>query len=185
MKELLIKEYTNTEIKIRQTKPLQNTISCNFVKGAFIEIIGKHNTKYNVKMINFETGETIWEDNITNNMYTRCDIIYYIKWKIIVTDIKINEIVYIHNFDPTGKRIYIRLDSSAIGDTIAWFPYIEEFKKKHNCKVICSTFHNDLFKKTYKEKTTIPDEKIKKLMKRDIYLDPSECIKYGLVHSCD
>ena len=42
-----------------------------------------------------------------------------------------------------------------------------------------------MIKKTYKEKTTIPDEKIKKLMKRDIYLDPSECIKYGLVHSCD
>jgi autotransporter strand-loop-strand O-heptosyltransferase len=28
-------------------------------------------------------------------------------------------------------------------------PYVEVFRKKHNCKVICSTFHNHLFVESY------------------------------------
>ena len=47
--------------------------------------------------------------------------------------------------------MYIHIDSSSLGDTIAWFPYVEEFRKKHKCNVICSTFNNDFFKKTYPE----------------------------------
>jgi O-phosphoseryl-tRNA(Cys) synthetase len=43
------------------------------------------------------------------------------------------------------------MDSSAIGDTLAWFPYLEEFRKKHNCKLICSTFHNKWFESQYPE----------------------------------
>jgi hypothetical protein len=43
------------------------------------------------------------------------------------------------------------MDSSAIGDTLAWFPYLEEFRKKHNCELVVSTFHNEWFIKTYKD----------------------------------
>ena len=43
----------------------------------------------------------------------------------------------------------------------------------------------DMVKKTYKEKTSIPDKQRKKLMKRDIYLNPNECIKYDVVRGLD
>ena len=33
----------------------------------------------------------------------------------------------------------ICFDSKAIGDTLAWFPYVEEFRKKHECEVVVST----------------------------------------------
>ena len=39
----------------------------------------------------------------------------------------------------------ICFDSKAIGDTLAWFPYVEEFRKKHECEVVISTFHNEWF----------------------------------------
>jgi autotransporter strand-loop-strand O-heptosyltransferase len=39
----------------------------------------------------------------------------------------------------------------SLGDTIAWFPYVEEFRKKHNCKVVCSTFKNHFFQSLYPE----------------------------------
>jgi hypothetical protein len=38
------------------------------------------------------------------------------------------------------------MESKSIGDTIAWTPYAIEFAKKHNCKVLLSTFHNSWFK---------------------------------------
>ena len=43
----------------------------------------------------------------------------------------------------------------------------------------------DMVKKTYTEKTNIPDKQLKKLMKRDVYLDPNECIKYDVVRGLD
>ena len=39
-----------------------------------------------------------------------------------------------------GKRVFIALGSSALGDTIAWAPYFLEFKKKYQCEVVASTF---------------------------------------------
>ena len=43
----------------------------------------------------------------------------------------------------------------------------------------------DMVIKTYKEKTTIPQKQFKKIMKRDMYLDAQECIKYNVVDSID
>jgi autotransporter strand-loop-strand O-heptosyltransferase len=45
--------------------------------------------------------------------------------------------------------VYIAFDSSSLGDTIAWMPYVEEFRCLHNCEVIVSTFKNFLFEKEY------------------------------------
>jgi autotransporter strand-loop-strand O-heptosyltransferase len=59
--------------------------------------------------------------------------------------------VFNKKLDLSDKRVYISLDSKSLGDTLAWFPAVEEFRKKHKCKVICSTFQNDFFKKTYPE----------------------------------
>ena len=51
--------------------------------------------------------------------------------------------------DLQGKRVYIILDSTALGDTIAWFPQVEAFRLKHGCQVFCSTYHNYLFAANY------------------------------------
>jgi autotransporter strand-loop-strand O-heptosyltransferase len=43
------------------------------------------------------------------------------------------------------------LDSRALGDSLSWVAYIDEFRKKYNCKVVTSTFMNDMFEQDYKE----------------------------------
>ena len=50
-----------------------------------------------------------------------------------------------------SRRVLVDLGSSALGDTLAWIPYVEEYRSKNNCKVYCSTFKNELFKKSYPE----------------------------------
>ena len=54
-----------------------------------------------------------------------------------------------------GKTVLIRMDTKAMGDTLAWFPYVLEFQKKHNCKVIVSTFNNHLLQKWQSENIQI------------------------------
>jgi autotransporter strand-loop-strand O-heptosyltransferase len=50
-----------------------------------------------------------------------------------------------------NKNIVIILASTALGDTLAWIPYVEEFRKKHKCNVICSTTWNFLFENEYQD----------------------------------
>ena len=48
-----------------------------------------------------------------------------------------------------------------------------------------STKFMTMLKKMYLSKTNIPEKKFKRLMKKDIYLSPSKCIKYGIAHFVD
>lgn len=43
-----------------------------------------------------------------------------------------------HDLDFRGKNVHIRFPVGTMGDILAWFPYAEEFRKKHGCKVYCS-----------------------------------------------
>ena len=149
MKDLLIKEYTNTQILNIESKKPQNTFNVNFVDGAFLEVIGPLETEYVVKFINNKNKRVIHESTISNNMWTRTNIKYCVNWKVEVYNK--GELVFEHNWDPKDKRVYIHIDSGAMGDTLAWFPYIEEFRKTFMCDVICSTFHNEWFEANYPE----------------------------------
>jgi autotransporter strand-loop-strand O-heptosyltransferase len=84
-------------------------------------------------------------------MWTKTNIQYFVNWKVEVTDKETNELVFEHKLDLTDKKVYIHFESSAIGDTLAWFPQVEEFRKKYKSKVVVSTFHNDWFKNQYPE----------------------------------
>ena len=87
--------------------------------------------------------------NLKNNHWSKTNKKYFVKWTIKTTTPK-GEVWYYY-YNCNNKRVYISFESKSLGDTLAWFPYVDEFRKKHNCKVIVSTFHNDLFKKQYKE----------------------------------
>jgi autotransporter strand-loop-strand O-heptosyltransferase len=49
------------------------------------------------------------------------------------------------------KRVFIVFESKSLGDSIAWIPYCLEFQEKYKCKVVVSTFKNDLFESVYPE----------------------------------
>jgi autotransporter strand-loop-strand O-heptosyltransferase len=147
MKDILINEYNNTTILNIESKKPQNTFNVNFIDGAFLEISGPVNLEYKTKFIDQKTKKVLHETTLSNNMWTRTNIKYCINWRVEVY--QNNNLVYEHNWDPTGKRVYIALDSGALGDTLAWFPYVEEFRKTFMCDVVCSTFHNDWFKENY------------------------------------
>ena len=151
MKEVLIQEYNNLQQLNLPYKQNENKFFVNFVQGAKCEISGDIQKSYIVKFIDTKFDKVIHESEITNNMWTKTAIQYFVWWRVEVYDKETEELVFEHNFNLKDKRVYIHLDSSAIGDTLAWFPYIDEFRKKHNCHVICSTFHNKWFKDEYPE----------------------------------
>ena len=48
----------------------------------------------------------------------------------------------------------------------------------------CDKFMEAL-KKMYMTKTDIPEKKFKKLMKKDLFLPASKCLKYKIAHAID
>lgn len=149
MKKILIKEYNNlVKLSIPPKKESSNFF-VSFVKGAKLETKGPSKKNYNVKFIDQTTNNVIHESDITNNMWTKTNISYFKEWYIKVTDLDTNELCYEHKFNAKNKKVYIHFASKALGDTIAWFPYAEEFRKKHECELVVSTFHNHFFKAKY------------------------------------
>ena len=128
-------------------REVKNKVNINFIKGAFVEISGSKNADYKIEFKDSETGVVHYVGDIKNNMWTRCSIEYFVKWKITIWED--GKLFYEYTYNASNKRVYIALDSKALGDSIAWFPYLDEFGKKHNCKVVASTFMNHMFETQY------------------------------------
>jgi autotransporter strand-loop-strand O-heptosyltransferase len=147
--------------KIQQTS---DEIKYSFDNGAKVEILGTSNNMYNVEFTNKDTGLKTYEHTMAPNHWCSPSLRYFVNWNI---EIKNNDkLVSKHDFDCTGKNVLIQLDSTAIGDTLAWVPYLDEFRKKHNCNVYGSTFHNKFFKSVYPEINWIDPNKKQNI---DIY----------------
>ena len=120
-------------------------ITQHFVGQPFLEITGTSESDFRVE---FYDGPTlIYHDNLKCNHWIRLNREYYTQWRTGVY--KDGEKVYDKLLNLDGKRVYIAFDSSSLGDTIAWMPYVEEFRCLHNCEVVVSTFKNFLFEKEY------------------------------------
>lgn len=144
------KNMKNSALHIYNTvKHMQfkNTFEVNFIDGPFIQILGPNKKEYSVEFIDLESNEMIYATRMNNNTWAKSSRKYAFNCKIIA---KSNDGEYFeHTYNPTGKRVLISFESKSLGDTLAWFPYVEEFRKKWNCHVIVSTFLNDLFKEKY------------------------------------
>lgn len=142
-------QYTlNQPIKKQTMIDEEVQIFQHFVKEPFLEIKGTGDKDYNIKFFD-EEGVCHYENTIKPNHWVKLSRNYYTKWRTTVT--RDNVIIYDNTLDFTNKRVYIAFDSKSLGDSIAWIPYVMEFKKKHNCKVIVSTFWNHLFESEYPE----------------------------------
>ena len=121
-------------------KPFKkNEIIVTYLDGPRVEVLGDEKKEYFIEFIDGSNDKVIHSQTISNNMWVASSKKYYIPWII-----KINGEVY-DEFNLEGKTVMISLESKALGDTISWAPYAVEFQKKHNCKLLLSTFRNNFF----------------------------------------
>jgi len=151
MKDRLIYTYSN-DLKNLNSESFDRTFFNITVKpNPYINIKGNVNKEFNVVFRDSTTDFVHYQVTIANNCWAASTLSYFIPWKIEVYDSKTNELVHEYKMDLKDKKVFIWLDSSALGDNLAWMQPVEEFRKKHGCKVICSTFFNELFENEYPE----------------------------------
>lgn len=122
------------------------SITQNFVGSPFLEINGISDNKFKIEFYD-ETGRCHYSNTLPINHWVRMSREYYTKWTAKVWES--GSLIYEKTLDLKDKRVYISLESSSLGDTLAWVPYIREFKDKHQCELVVSTFMNHLFVDTY------------------------------------
>ncbi len=144
-----VKELTENDFV--DSSSLTRKISVNYIDGPFVEITDSEHGEYRVDFIDQSNGQVVYTTKINQNCWTRTGRKWYTDWKIRVTDLLHDRVIYEEAINLRNKRVFICFESSSLGDTIAWIPYVDEFRKKHGCKVIVSTFHNDLFSGQYPE----------------------------------
>ena len=147
-KNKLVDSYKNTVKLGLESKANIPEFNVNFINGPFLEIKGGPDVEYHVKFIDSKTGIVHHHGNIRRDHWMRASISYFIDWKITIND---GQTEYVYTLDFSGQRVYIALESKSLGDTLAWFPQIKEFEKKHNCKIVVSTFWNHFFESEYPE----------------------------------
>jgi autotransporter strand-loop-strand O-heptosyltransferase len=134
------------KLKMKKQKELSYKFITHFVNGVYFEIVGDSHSNFRVQFSD-KAGVILYEEVIKCNSWIRLNREYYTDWNIKVWE---NEkIVYNENISLKDKRVMIGFESSSLGDTLAWMPYCDEFQKKHDCKLIVSTFKNFLFKDQY------------------------------------
>ena len=128
-------------------------VSWNHVNGFYLEIKSDSEDLFTVEIID-NSNEVVYKTTLKSGMYSKLSRQYFngIKYKIYHKDRLIKE----EDINFNNKKVFISFDSSSLGDTISWVPYCEEFRVKHNCEVVVSTFKNFLFEKSYPNIKFVP-----------------------------
>lgn len=113
-------------------------------------VVGDMTEPYSVSFVDIDTNEivrTITQTNPADTYLYTANRQWYTNWRIIVhTD---DVVHFQEDLDLKNKVVFIKFDAYALGDNLAWIPYVRAFKNKHKCNVIVSTFWNELFERGY------------------------------------
>lgn len=152
MREQLIQEYATTKkLGLDPRKPEDITavdIFYNFIDGPFVEIRETKIHRYLVQFIDGDNNKVEYQLEMEGNHWAKAAKKYYVNWIIRVKGIDtdfFDECI----FNPEGKRFLISFESKSLGDTLAWFPYVDKFQREKKCEIICSTFINKLLINQY------------------------------------
>jgi autotransporter strand-loop-strand O-heptosyltransferase len=142
-------ELVNSKEPKQQTKINSDIrITQYFVNQPFLEIQGDSDSTFEIKFFD-EYGVCHYHNKTKSNHWFKLNREYFTKWNTKVWED--GTLIYDDTLNYKGKKVFISFDSGSLGDTIAWMPYVLEFKKKHECDVVVSTHKNFLFENVYPE----------------------------------
>lgn len=134
----------------QKTESLESVqVFVSFVDGASVNIRGYRRSKYRVDFIDLDKNQNLYQVILETNNWAAPNRKYFTNWYIVVTEVETDKVIFEHKYNAENQRILVCLESSSLGDSIAWLPAIDEFRKKHNCQVFVSTFLNRLYQKEY------------------------------------
>ena len=91
--------------------------------------------KWRVRLIDLRSAQIVHDQEHSSEVIWS-DVRYYVPWRIEVW--QEGKPVFGYEMNLKGQRVFVKFCSGALGDSIAWLPYVEEFRKRHDCKICVS-----------------------------------------------
>ena len=123
--------------------------------------------KWKLRFTDTVTSNTIFEVEAEGGTFQSTKT-YFVPFRIECW--RDEKLVFSHELSLKDKIAQIQIPVGTIGDVIAWFPYVDLFQKKHQCKLICviSDVVRPLFEGTYPNIKFASSEEAQQ-MQKDIY----------------
>ena len=142
--------YKNTDI-ITHDKTLPLIV--DFSHGVIVK--NPNNISYNIDCIDKDTNTVIYSSKLKPKSILSPFTTNYINWSINITSESTN-ILTTTNFDINNKLVLIEIHTDIISNLIIWLDDILEFKKLHNCSIVCKlSNHTELIKDEYNDITFV------------------------------
>ena len=104
---------------------------------------------YRLHIVDMDDCLTVYDGEAPGQIITTTKK-YFVNYRFEIY--KDKEMVFSHEFNAKGKNVLLHYPSGPVlGDTLAWFPYAEEFRKKHQCElyVVISQKMGEILQKGY------------------------------------
>ena len=80
-----------------------------------------------------DTGTVLYDNDIAAGSVFLSLKKYYVRFRV---QLAAGGWTWEHTLDLRGQTVAIISPAPTIGDTLAWIPYVEEFRKKHGCRIV-------------------------------------------------
>ncbi len=126
--------------------------------------IPKGSKVYHVRFVDLDTHCVVY-DTLTPDGH-ECFVFsnkkYYIRLRLEILDSKTEKLLFAHDYNARNKEVAVRFPVHTLGDTIAWFSYVERFQKKLDCKLLCvvAPWFAEIVKKQYPQMKFVSKEDI-------------------------
>jgi autotransporter strand-loop-strand O-heptosyltransferase len=86
---------------------------------------------WRVRMLDIDANTLVFDQPVEANVTVASRCKYYARFRLEVLDGE--RLVFAHDYDARGKQVIVRMGSSALGDSLAWMPIIDEFRERRQC----------------------------------------------------
>lgn len=141
-------------------------IKYDFNDGMRVKIPKSAPRKYRVVFADTDSGLVVYSADVEADSYIASVKKYFIRWKLIIYEQgKFDKPIFEHEMDFVGKDVLIPIPDGAMGDTIAWFSYLERFQQMTKCKlhVVMAPWMREIFEKQYPQYVWTTKEEAEKM----------------------
>lgn len=126
------------------------TFDFYFDYGPKADCLGPSNTKpCTIKFKDLDINRYAYTGETSSGLYTQLYRKWYTNWRLEAFDG--DDLIFQKDLDDllSGGKVCISIDSSSLGDTLAWMPVVEKFRIKYDCDLYATTFWNGLLANFY------------------------------------
>lgn len=115
---------------------------------------------YRITFRDLDTGNVVYHSEVQPNAVVASVKKFFVRWGFEITRRGETAPVFVHEYNAAGRDVMIQLPIGTLGDSIAWFSYVERFQQWHGCRILCVMTPEiaGLFRKQYPEIEFISQE---------------------------